>query len=502
MDPSTTLGISTGTPAGTGIRTRFATGARPATGTITEQYLARYEKAAAGASDPDALLPVTGAQRRFLLARRLAPGGRPDVVPLFFAFPRGTIDVARLRAAAGHLAAAHPALRTRPDVLRGAPVQRLGTPEAQVDRVTPRPGESAAAALRRTLLAWTPEGPPLRLFLADAHGAAEAGDGVQAPAGGGPGAVEILALALDHAVCDEQSLGRISADLEAAYGQRLGPGDVPRDRAAAEEAGYREAVRLQLDVEQRASGPAALAYWAQRITPALADGGASAAPARRTAQQAPAPAVPRPTGALQARLPIRTDDGRATAFPVLLGACGSAARALSEAHTPGRTPLLGYPWGGRPAAAAPVLGCFLNTVVHPASACGPDDLTTTWWDDLDHADTPFDEVVRAARTAAVPWTGQLDGLLTFEDLHRRPPLRLGGVAGREVHIDGRPLQAPFAVSVSYGTDLLVRMAWDRDAFPDGLVHDAFAALTAELSGGPAGGADATSTDSGTATPVA
>ncbi|MFH9501017.1 non-ribosomal peptide synthetase, partial [Streptomyces rimosus] len=110
----------------------------------------------------------------------------------------------------------------------------------------------------------------------------------------------------------------------------------------------------------------------------------------------------------------------------------------------------------------------------------------TWWDDLDHADTPFDEVVRAARSAAVPWTGRLDGLLTFEDLHRRPPLRLGGVAGREVHIDGRPLQAPFAVSVSYGTDLLVRMAWDRDAVPAGRAHDAFARMTAELAGEPAG----------------
>ncbi|OKI02643.1 non-ribosomal peptide synthetase [Streptomyces sp. CB02923] len=480
------------------MRTHFAAGGgvRPAGASITEQYLARYEKAATGVSDPGGLLPVTGAQRRFLLARRLAPGGRPDVVPLFFAFPRGTVDLERLRAAAGHLAAAHPALRMRPDVLRGAPVQRLGAPEAQVNRVTPRPGESAAAALRRTLPAWAPEGPPLRLFLAAAHGDAaheNAAHGNAAAHAGGPGAmgaVEILALVLDHAVCDEQSLGRISADLGAAYEQGLGPGDVPPDRAAAEVAGYRDAVRLQLDAEKRASGPAAVAYWARRIAPAMAEGGAGSAAGRRAAQQASASGTqhPRPTGALQARLPIRADDGRATAFPVLLGACGSAARALGGSEAPGRTPLLGYPWGGRPAAAPPVLGCFLNTVVHPAAACGPDDLTTTWWDDLDHADTPFDEVVRAARTATVPWTGRLDGLLTFEDLHRRPPLRLGGVAGREVHIDGRPLQAPFAVSVSYGADLLVRMAWDRDAFPDGLVHDAFTALTAELSGGPAANA--------------
>ncbi|MEU7205774.1 non-ribosomal peptide synthetase [Streptomyces sp. NPDC045470] len=488
MDPSTTVGLSTGQPAGTGIRTRFTTGtgAHRATVNITEQYLARYEKAAAGVSDPAALLPVTGAQRRFLLARRLAPGGRPDVVPLFFAFPRGTIDLERLRAAAGYLAAAHPALRTRPDVLRGAPVQRLGAPEAQVNRVTPRPGESAAGALRRTLSAWSAEGPPLRLFLADAHADAQADSGTDTDgADGATGPVEILALALDHAVCDEQSLGRISADLGEAYGHGLGPGDVPQDRATVEVAGYREAVRLQLDAEQRASGPGALAYWARRIAPALAGSGTSAAPGQPTARQASVPDAPRPTGALQARLPVRGGDGRATAFPVLLGACGGVARALVEAGAPGRTPLLGYPWGGRPAAAPPVLGCFLNTVVHPAFACGPDDLTTTWWDDLDHADAPFDEVVRAARTATVPWTGQLDGLLTFEDLHRRPPLELDGVAGREVHIDGRPLQAPFAVSVSYGSNLLVRLAWDRDAFPDGLVHDAFAALTAELSGGPA-----------------
>ncbi|KWT58452.1 non-ribosomal peptide synthetase [Streptomyces albus subsp. albus] len=465
MDPSTTAGIRTGA-------------------SITEQYLARYEKAAAGAGDPAGLLPVTGAQRRFLLARRLAPGGRPDIVPLFFAFPRGTVDVERLRAAAGHLAAVHPALRMRPDVLRGAPVQRLGAPAAQVERVVPRPGESATAALRRTLLEWTAEGPPFRLFLADAHSSLEPEVG-GAPLPSAAGAVEILALALDHAVCDEQSLGRISADLADAYERRLGPDDVPPHRAAEEAAGYREAVHLQLDAEKRASRPESLAYWARRIAPASATTGGAPAPVTSTITTSKTQ-QPRPTGALQTRLPLRADDGRATAFPVLLGACGSAARALAEADAPGRTPLLGYPWGGRPAAAPDVLGCFLNTVVHPVTARGLDDLTTTWWDDLDHADTPFDEVVRAARSAAAPWTGRLDGLLTFEDLHRRPPLRLGGVAGREVHIDGRPLQAPFAVSVSYGTDLLVRMAWDRDAVPDGRAHDAFARMTAELAGEPAG----------------
>ncbi len=72
-----------------------------------------------------------------------------------------------------------------------------------------------------------------------------------------------------------------------------------------------------------------------------------------------------------------------------------------------------------------MLGCFLNTVVFPATAAaaGPDARAasaTAWWDDLDRADTPFDEVVRAARAAGAPWSGRLDGLLTVEDARRAP----------------------------------------------------------------------------------
>ncbi|MFH8553931.1 condensation domain-containing protein [Streptomyces celluloflavus] len=439
---------------GIGTDTRTA----PAAASITAQYRARYRRAAEGAGEPADLLPVTGAQRRFLLARRLAPGGRPDVVPLFFAFPRAAVDLDRLRAAAGYLAAVHPALRARPGVLRGTPVQRLAAPEAQVSRVRPRPGESGADALRRALAAWSAEGPPLRCFLADD------------PAAGEP--TELLALALDHVACDEQSLGRLSADLGVAYRDRLGPGDAPAALVAEEAAGYREAVHQQLAAEERASTPRSLAYWAQRLAAARPDGAAA-----QDAGAAPSGAQPpRPTGAAQVRLPAGAHDGRAMVFPVLLDACAGIARALHGTDPYGmeRVPLLGYPWGGRPAAAPPVLGCFLNTVVHPAlPGAGAD----AWWDDLDHADTPFDEVVRAARTAGAAWSGALDGLLTFEDLHRRPPLALGDAAGREIHVDGRPLQAPFAVSVSYGTELLVRMAWDRDAVSDARAEDAFAGLT-------------------------
>ncbi|MFI1970599.1 non-ribosomal peptide synthetase [Streptomyces cinnamoneus] len=429
---------------------------------ITSSYLAGYRRVtggtrgaaeAEGPGGSGALLPVTGAQRRFLLARRLDPAGRPALVPLFFTFPAGAVDPDRLRAAALHLAALHPALRTRPLVRRGVPLQRVTEPEAHVGRVRPRPGERAEGALLRALARWPAEGPPLRLFLA--------GDG---------DGEEILAVVLDHVACDEQSLGRVLADLGDAYRDRLGPHDVPADRAEAGLASYRDAVLLQLDAEDGGSGPRALAHWTRRLA------------GLRPPGPVPHEGTSAGTGTARRRLPLGVAGGRAAAFPAVLHACARAARTL---HGPDRVAALGYPWGGRPAAAAPVLGCFLNTVVHPADDVGPGERTVAWWDDLDHADAPFDSVVHAARGAGVPWSGRLDGLLTFEDLGRRPPLRLGDATGRETHLDDRPLPAPFAVSVSYGTDVLVRMAWDRAAVPDGLARDAFETLLDTLSAAPA-----------------
>ncbi|MEV4926144.1 non-ribosomal peptide synthetase [Streptomyces roseoverticillatus] len=417
-------------------------------GTITSSYLSHYRRLADGGGAPEGALPVTGAQRRFLLARRLDPAGRATLVPLFFAFPAGAVDPDRLRKAAGHLAALHPALRARQLVLRGVPLQVPGAPAGHVERVRPRAGESARDALLRALGEWAADGPPLRFFLA--------ADGDR----------DVLALVLDHAACDEQSLGLITAGLTDAYRDGPGPRDVPAAAAADGLAAYRDAVHLQLAAEERASHPDALAYWARRLA-----GVRSSTPAPVEASSALG------TGTALRRLPLGADGGRATAFPVLLDACATAARAL---HGPGCLPVLGYPWGGRPPAAAPVLGCFLNTVAHPADE---DDLAgraAAWWEDLDRADTPFDEVVHAARRAGAPWSGRLDGLLTFEDLGRRPPLRLGDATGREVHFDGRPVQAPFAVSVSYGSDLLVRMAWDRSAVPDHHAEAAFASLTEAL----------------------
>lgn len=420
---------------------------------ITSQYLARYRRLDTGDGAP-VLLPVTGAQRRFALVRAMDPAGRPDLVPMFFAFPHGTVDPVRLAAAANRLAALHPVLRSRLTVLRGTPVLRPEEPQVPVTRPACAPGEDAATVLRRALGSWSPQGAPLRLFLVQ----------------DGPGGTEeVLAVVLDHTACDGQSLARIVEELGAAYDEGPGSGRPDASEVAAELAAYRDAVLLQLDAEERAGAPAAMAYWGERL--------------RAVREQAPlprpnSPAVgSAPSGSAAVRMPAPPSG---VPFPDLLNACRAAAAALFGA---GHVVPLGYPWGGRPPGAAPVLGCFLNTVVFPTATGEAPAASTTaeaWWDDLDHAATPFDAVVHAARAAGSGWTGRLDGMLTVDDARRHPPLRLGGVTGREVHIDGRAVRGPFAVSVTQGPQLHLRMVWDRAILPDDTAESAFTALADAL----------------------
>ncbi|MFJ2190477.1 non-ribosomal peptide synthetase [Kitasatospora sp. NPDC087861] len=430
---------------------------------ITAAYLARYRSAAA--DSPVELLPLTGAQRRFLITRRLAAQGRPDVVPLFLAYPRGTIDLPRLGRAATATAVRHPALCGGFTTVRGTPVLRVGAPSAEAAQVAVAPGGTARSALREALLDWPADGPTLRLLVAREP------DGEE----------ELLALAVDHAACDEQSLGILTAELTDAYardevaapgsrGAVSGADGAASGSAAASApdqaalAAYREAIDLQLAAESAAAGPAAHAHWGRRLGGITGTGGGAT----------------EATGMLSHRLPAAEGAARTAFFPALLDATAAAAHRLHQ--TDGQL-ALGYPWGGRPPGAPAALGCFLNTLVHPAApgaATALDDLADAWWEDLDHADTPFDEVVRAARTAGSPWSGALDGMLTLEDLHRRPPLVFGGVPGRETHLAGRPLAAPLAVAAAHGDDLLVRLAWDRERFPEATARAAFDDLLATL----------------------
>ncbi|MFJ9547566.1 condensation domain-containing protein [Streptomyces erythrochromogenes] len=422
---------------------------------ITSQYLARYRRLAGDRSDT--LLPVTGAQRRFVLVRALDPTGRPDLVPMFFAFPSGTIDPERLRAAVRRLAARHTALRSRPTVVRGTPVLSVAAdPDVSVTRPTASvPGEPPADTLRRALASWDAQGPVLRLFLVHDEERAE----------------DVLAVVLDHAACDGRSLARIVDELGAAYAEETA-GSLPAPgETQAELTAYRDAVLGQLAAEEKAETPESAAYWADRLRTVRTH-----APSPRPAR---VPEGAKPSGAAQARLPAH-DGG--VSFPGLLDACRSAAREL---YGPDRAVPLGYPWGGRPTGAEPVIGCFLNTLVFPVDTGpgqgpGTEATADAWWDDLDRADVPFDAVVAAVRSAGSGWTGGLDGLLTVDDDTRRPPFVLDGVEGREVHVDGRPVRGPFAVSVTQGAEIRLRMVWDRAVLDDETAHRAFDALTHAL----------------------
>ncbi|UUY46175.1 condensation domain-containing protein [Streptomyces yangpuensis] len=434
---------------------------------ITSQYLARYRRLAGDRSDT--LLPVTGAQRRFVLVRSLDPSGRPDLVPMFFAFPYRTIDPERLRAAARRLAARHTALRSRVGVVRGTPVLSVpADPDAVVTRPDLLPGESPADAIRRALASWDAQGPAMRILLVSDEEREE----------------DILAVVLDHAACDGRSLARIVDELGAAYDEDDPAATAAPEETHAELAAYRDAVLGQLAAEERAETPEAAAYWADRLR-ALDTHAPAPSPAR-------VPEGARPSGAAQARLPAH--DGGGVSFPGLLDACRSATREL---YGTDRTVPLGYPWGGRPTGAEPVIGCFLNTLVFPVGTGrgsgpgpGPGPSTGTgtgseatadaWWDDLDRADVPFDAVVTAVRSAGSRWTGGLDGLLTVDDDTRRPPLKLAGAEGREIHVDGRPVRAPFALSVTQGAEIRLRMVWDRAVLDDETAHRAFDALTHAL----------------------
>ena len=420
---------------------------------ITASYL-QAVRALARSGDGDRLLPLTGAQRRFVLSRLMDGQGKADIIFVFFVFPRGTVDEDRLRRAATALSWRHAALCGTFTVRRMTPVLALGTPSVEVERVPVAPGRSTHDTVRDALSHWPADGPVLRLLLVEGP---ETGE-------------ELLAVALDHAAGDEAALGIVAAGLSEWYA------DAPDDESLAglvarpsTDAGdaYRAAVLRQLETEENASTAAHLEHWRERLRDLPGPG----RPAWRTPETGDG--RPRPeVGMLTCRLAPVSERGRGRVFPALLDALDAAVLQRPDGNGTG---VLGYPWGGRPAGTPDILGCFINTLAHPVGSgtAGLDAVTDNWWDDLDHADTPFDQVLHTVRGHGSGWNGALTAGLTFEDVGRRPPLVLGGVAGRETHIARRPTGTPLAVSASHGHDLLIRLVWNRALVRDDDARQAF-----------------------------
>ncbi len=365
---------------------------------ITGTYLKLYSNVHNGA---DELMPLTGAQRRFHHTRSADPLDRARILPVFLEFPPGLLSADRLERAARSVLLRHPALRGVADTAGGVPVLRIGP---------------------------VPAGPVVREIAASDDGAVWAA--LDDPAERGSFRVllarddrrDLLAIGFDHLVCDGESTGLVLDELMSAYqsGAR-----VPDSLAADALRRYRDVVERQLEREHAASGPEALAHWTSRVRDAgpglwRRDAGQPGGPPASTWQRAalPGSAADRP-------------------FPVLLTACHTALTRI-----PGTAPVA-YTWGGHAGEGEGVVGCFINTVL--ANPQG-DGVRESWWEDLEFVDTPFDEVVRAARASHAPWTGHLDLVLTLIDRTRRPAPVLDGVPGRFTYPPGNRSEEPVIVT--------------------------------------------------------
>ncbi len=409
---------------------------RSITGTYRKHYALVHDGA-------DELMPLTGAQRRFHHARSSDPHDRAQILPVFLEFPPGLLSVPRLEQAVRSVLRQHPALRGAPDVVGGVPVLRIDPlPEGPVVREIPAPDSDRA--LWDALDNWPVRPAPFRVLLArDEHR-------------------DLLAIGFDHLVCDGESTGLVLDELMSGY---HGPAGEPGSSAASGLELYREAVEQQLETEHEASGPEALEHWRSRVR--------DAGPGLWGTD----PHGPGPCASAWQRVAL-PGTGRDRPFPTLLAACHTALSRI-----PGTAPVA-YTWGGRDREG--VVGCFINTVL---ANPGDEGVQESWYEDLEFADTPFDEVVRAARAAKASWTGHLDLVLTLIDRTRRPAPVLEGVSGRFTYPAGNRTHEPVIVTaVQDREELALRIDHDSTLVPAAaadVVGDAlretFAGSTAQAS---------------------
>ncbi|MFF3909859.1 condensation domain-containing protein [Streptomyces sp. NPDC001848] len=384
---------------------------------ITGTYLKHYSNVHNGA---DELMPLTGAQRRFHHTRSADPHDRVRILPVFLEFPPGLLSTHRLEQATRSVLLRHPALRGAADTVGGVPVLRIGpVPSGPIVREIVASDDAAVWA---ALDDWPAGRGSLRVLLARDDRR------------------DLLAIGFDHLVCDGESTGLVLDDLMSGYQSGVRE---PDSLAAAELRRYREVVERQLEKEHAASGPEALAHWTSRVRDAGPGlwGRDAGEPGGRVSSAWQRVALP----------------GSATdrPFPVLLAACHTAL-----ARTPGTAPVA-YTWGGHDEAG--VVGCFINTVL--ANPQG-DGVRESWWDDLEFVDTPFDEVVRAARACHASWTGHLDLVLTLIDRTRRPAPVLDGVPARFRYPPGNRMEEPVIVTAVHDRgELSLRIDHDPTIVP-------------------------------------
>ncbi|MFJ2769941.1 MupA/Atu3671 family FMN-dependent luciferase-like monooxygenase [Streptomyces sp. NPDC087300] len=348
--------------------------------------------------------PLSPGQQRVWFLERMLPGRTAynEVKAIELA---GPLDVPALRTALRALAARHGQLRTVFREVAGAPRQFALSPGGDVDFAVvdgTGPGDAVAGLLaaesaRRFDLA---DGP---LFITrlvtlgpDRH---------------------VLVLSLHHIVMDAASAGVLARDLSALY--RAALTGAPAAELPALPHTYADHAREQLAALDAAKGAEDLAYWKKALDGAL--------PVLDLPADRPRPAVLSSNGrALFRTLDPELSDGvralgkrrRSTLFMTLLAGYAAALHRVT-----GQDDLvIGTPMSDRTPAYEDVVGFFVNTLALRLDLSGDPDFGTVLdrvravaLDAYDHADVPFEAVVRELAPArALDRTPVFQTLAEFE----------------------------------------------------------------------------------------
>ncbi|MFF8669996.1 MupA/Atu3671 family FMN-dependent luciferase-like monooxygenase [Streptomyces sp. NPDC015242] len=404
--------------------------------------------------------PLSPGQERIWFLERLLPG-RTAYNEVKAIRLDGPLDVPALRAALRGLVARHEGLRTVFEERDGAPrqvVRAVAEPDFEVVDATHAPEATlrdvlSAESDRRFDLA---NGP---LFVTRLVRTGER--------------AHVLVLSLHHIVVDAASATVLARDLSALYrAERDGaPAGLP-----ALTRSYADHARERAEAAHGPQSEADLAYWRRTLGGEL--------PALALPTDRPRPAVMTSHGRavfhtldpeLSRRLRALSRERRSTLFMTLL-----AGYAAMLHRVTGQTDIVvGTPFSDRPEWAEDVLGFFVNTLAlrldlsgDPAFGTLLDRVRTAALDAYDHADVPFERVVRElAPDRAVDRTPVFQA---FAEFQRAEPFRFDLPGIEATPLDAGPDKSLTDLTVyftdqphgirchlEYNTDLFDRHTVDR-----------------------------------------
>ncbi|GHD49094.1 hypothetical protein [Streptomyces mirabilis] len=366
-------------------------------------------------------LPLLSAQLSFALAAQRS--GRRGTVTLMFRTPPCRLSTADVRKVLESVLLRNPALSYRIGFSRGTAYQEWYPEPCDFAELHTASAEDVSVCMTEVI----------EEFETSLDGAAMAARLIRSPED------DHLLLVLDHAMVDEKSMLIIKQQLASLSD----PDDLQRAR-------YQAAIKDRNAFEERAVNGPGIKFWADRL------GAAGEFPRARMKstrvhpiERLPDVAVPR--------------SFRGSLFPYVLY---SIHRALRDVTEPGPT-VIGYPWGGRNAAYAEVVGCFMNTVVSldtpglQQTPDSPDRFVRSWYREIDHADVPFIAVTSLGST----FTGSVTAMLSYTHGVERT-VNIAGVPAVEVtSTETRPPEMCtfLAATALHKEELRLRLLLDEES---------------------------------------